>query len=79
MDVWLDTSYCLPNHPDRREQFARLIREAGPGRVLFGTDSPWAEQAGALDYTRAFLADYNFSVEEQAAILGENARKILFD
>ncbi len=79
MDVWLDTSYCLPNHPERRERFARLIREAGPGRVLFGTDSPWAGQAEALGYTRAFLADYGFSAEEQAAILGENARKILFD
>lgn len=77
MDVVLDTSYCLPNHPDQHSLFAQLIRLNGTGRVLFGTDSPWAHQGETLRTTRAFLNAYRFTLPEQQAILGGNAARIL--
>ena len=77
MDVYLDTSFCLPNERGEWDRFARIIRAAGCGRVLFGSDSPWADQAEALAAAREFLAAYGFSGEEQAAVLGGNAARIL--
>lgn len=77
MDVFLDTSYCFPNHPDQHDLFAALIRANGTDRVLFGTDSPWADQAETLRVTRDFFAAQHFTEEESAAILGGNASRIL--
>lgn len=77
MDVYLDTSFCLPNERGEWDRFARIIRTAGCGRVLFGTDSPWADQTEALAAAREFLAAYRFTGAEQAAILGGNAARIL--
>ena len=55
------------------EQFVRLVRAFGAERVLFGTDSPWGEQAESLRRLRALpLTD-----EELAAILGGNAQTLL--
>lgn len=78
MDVYLDTSFCLPNHPEEHERFARLIRAAGVDRVLFGTDSPWADQAESVEAAERFFCDYAFTSDEADAILGGNAEKILF-
>lgn len=77
MDVVLDTCYCLPNHPDQHGLFAELIRANGTDRVLFGTDSPWADQAETLRVTRDFLSAHHFTTSESAAILGGNAARIL--
>ena len=78
MDVWLDTSFCLPNHPEQHELFARLIRATGTGRVLFGTDSPWADQSQVVEAAETFFQTYGFTAEDAAAIMGGNAEKILF-
>lgn len=78
MDVWVDTSFCLPNHPEKHHLFAQLIRCAGVDRVLFGTDSPWADQQESVEATLEFLKTHRFSQEETAAIMGGNAEKILF-
>lgn len=77
MAVWIDTSFCIPNHPDQHALFARIIRAVGCGHVLFGTDSPWADQQETLMATQAFLEDQGFSAGERAAILGGNAAAIL--
>lgn len=77
LPVDIDTSFCLPNHPEAHDLFAEIIRTIGARRVLFGTDSPWAEQKQALDAAVAFLARYGFSAEEQADILGGNAERLL--
>ncbi len=77
MDVVLDTCYCLPNHPDQHDLFAALIRENGTDRVLFGTDSPWADQEQTLRITRDFLSSHRFTGAETAAIMGGNAARIL--
>lgn len=77
LPVYLDTSFCLPNERGEWERFCRILRGIGPERVLFGSDSPWADQAEALAAAREFLDTYGFSAPEQAAILGGNAARIL--
>ena len=86
-EVCLDTSFSLgkmtPNGDGHytpadlalmvEEQFVRIIRTFGSHRVLFGTDSPWADQKEALAAFRALP----LTPEEQEAILGGNAQKLL--
>jgi predicted TIM-barrel fold metal-dependent hydrolase len=75
--VYLDTSFSLDIHPEESERFARLIRQIGTDRVLFGTDSPWADQKTVLQLVRSFLSQHNFTQLECDAILGKNAARIL--
>lgn len=77
LDLYLDTSRAIPEHPDRWDLFAQLIRAVGPGRVLFGTDAPWTDQGEAVRRTREFLRRQGFTPAESAAILGGNAAAIL--
>jgi hypothetical protein len=61
------------NAPDDA-QLARLIRDIGPERVLFGTDFPWY----GLDETVEHVSRLPLlSREEKAAILGANAVRLL--
>lgn len=53
--------------------FMALVRKFGPHRVLFGTDSPWDDQAQAIARIRALP----LTPEEREAILGGNAVKLL--
>ncbi len=55
------------------DAFVRLVRLFGAQRVLFGTDSPWTDQAAELAHVRALPLTDN----ELAAILGRNAAAIL--
>lgn len=85
--VYLDTSFALgkmtsngdgyyrPGDLDLldEEQFVRMVRKFGPRRILFGTDSPWGDQAAGLAQLRALP----LAPEELRAILGENAQKLL--
>lgn len=85
--VCLDTAYTLgrmtpsgdgyygPADLNRMDetQFVRMVRKFGAQRVLFGTDSPWDSQAAALARLRALP----LTAGEQAAILGENAKRLL--
>ena len=50
-----------------------VIRAFGPERVLFGTDSPWGSLRAEIKKIRALP----LSAEEQAAILGGNAARLL--
>lgn len=69
--VWLDTSYTIGRIP------AGLLREIllghRPDRLLFGTDSPWAEQAGEIANIRAL----GLPAELTGLILGGTARRLL--
>ena len=86
--VYLETSFALgkmtPNGDGHyqtedelrmldEESFVRLIRAFGADHVLFGTDSPWADQAEAL---AAFLR-LPLTEGEQSLILHENAERLL--
>lgn len=86
-EVWLDTSFSLGAlTPDRYhsgtpyraynmadEDFVRLARKHGIERILFGSDSPWAEQRETL----AHFLTLGLTEEEKRKILGENARALL--
>lgn len=87
-DVYIDTSFSLgamtPSGDGHyrtaeelallsEERFVRLIRAFGAERVLFGTDSPWGDQANEL---RRFLS-LPLTDEEKRMILSENAERLL--
>lgn len=70
-DLYLDTSYSLADLGP--ERMASLIKAHGARRVLFGTDSPWTDQADEVAGIRALpLSDSDI-----AAVLGTNALRLL--
>ena len=85
--VFPDTSFSLGRltpagaHPWQEEDlrllsdsdFCDLVRAFGADHILFGTDSPWADPAEALDHIRRLP----LTAQEKAAICGENARRLL--
>ena len=86
--VFLDTSFSSPAF-DRAddgywseeeakmlssEEMTKIIRSFGAGRILFGTDSPWADQKKSVDHIRSLP----LTEEEKAKILGENALRLFF-
>lgn len=70
-DLYLDTAYSLTSLGPTR--MAELIRAHGAHKVLFGTDSPWTDQATEI---HAFQS-LHLSGEEIDAVLGGNARHLL--
>lgn len=70
-DIYFDTSFSLSRMT--QEQFMRIVKNHGYKRLLFGTDSPWSDQAEDL----ALISDLDLSDEEKSAILGENGAKLL--
>lgn len=54
------------------EQFCRIVEKHGAERILFGTDSPWYDQAQALkDFDETDLSE-----KDKNIILGENANRL---
>jgi len=72
-DLYLDTSYSLGHFPD--EDFIALVKQHGVQRILFGTDSPWADQKTDMDY----LQSLSFSEDELKDILGGNAERLMIE
>ncbi len=70
-NLWMETSFSMDFLPDA--EMVALIRGQGVGRVLFGTDSPWADQAEQL----AHLRRLDLTDAEQRAILQDNAQTLL--
>ena len=56
-----------------QEAFLRMVRAFGARRILFGTDSPWGDQAAEKERIKALP----LTEEEKTAILGGNARRLL--
>lgn len=85
--LWMDTAFTLGliepapgtgRTPEESmmmnsEEFLRLARKHGTDRILFATDSPWSSQPVYREYFRKM----NLAAEEEKAIMGENARKLL--
>ncbi|RJQ55955.1 MAG: amidohydrolase [Actinobacteria bacterium] len=71
-DVYFDTSYIFDDIG--LEQFRRIVANHPPGRVLFGTDSPWTDQSVEVGRLRGSGLDRD-TVDR---ILGENARRLLW-
>jgi len=70
-DVWMETSFTLGWMEP--VEAMDIIRRHGPDRCLFGTDSPWADQAEEIARLRALP----LTEAEKAAILGGNAERVL--
>ena len=69
--LYFDTSYSL--HMLGREQFLRIAAKHGYDRLLFATDSPWADQAEEVKR----LAAMPLPPGEMEAVLGGNAARLL--
>ena len=55
------------------EAFCQLVKAFGAGRIVFGTDCPWADQQSSLEQLRQLpLAE-----GDRQAILGGNAARLL--
>ncbi len=70
-DIYLDISYVFGKASD--EQIARIIRNHGPGHILFASDFPWQSPSEVL----AGLNRLGLSDEQRTMILGGNAARLL--
>lgn len=85
LPLYLDTSFSLGSYEppagvqvpaeERRmlgdAQFLRIVQKHGADRILFGSDSPWSDQAATLRQVNALLP-----ADAQAAVLGGNAARV---
>ncbi|HHV63149.1 MAG TPA: amidohydrolase [Firmicutes bacterium] len=69
--LYFDTSYSYPWLGASRMR--DLILAHGVHRILFGTDSPWADQSKAITE----IHDLGLAPEEERALLGGNAAALL--
>lgn len=69
--VYFDLAYTFGFISE--SQLLRIIQNHGADRILFATDSPWNDQAEDIHA----LQQLPLNQEEQAAILGENAARLL--
>lgn len=86
-NIWIDTSFSIGDmvpcgdgfyetHSASRlstEQFLAMKDAFGPEKLLFGTDSPWEDQAAEVARIRALPIPEH----EKTAILGGNAKALL--
>lgn len=70
-DVYMETSFSLPDLGPRRA--AEMIRRHGAGRVLFGSDWPWARQQDDA----ALLDALPLDPDELQAVRWKNAASLL--
>lgn len=70
-EIYFDTSYSIGHISD--EQAKRIIKLHGYNKILFATDSPWADQAEEIEKIKRL----ELGKKETEAILGENAKKLL--
>lgn len=70
-DVYLDTSYVFGHIPDA--MLREILGAHRSDRILFGSDSPWADQSESLLHVRALGLDDR----RETQILRLNAEKLL--
>ena len=70
-NVMLDLSFSLGEINEA--QLLRIIREHGADRILFATDSPWADP----DEYLAYMDKLDLTEEEKEAIICGNAKRLL--
>ncbi len=68
--VYMDTAVVLDRYPDKARQ---IILAHGAKKILFATDSPWADQKKYVDLIKSFGFDNN----TLDLIYSDNARKLL--
>ena len=70
-NVYFDTGVILNTMP--QEQFLRIVHMHGADRILFGTDSPWADQKKFVE----ILKEMPLEEEERNQIFAGTAVKLL--
>jgi len=70
-EVFLETSFTFGHMAC--SQIERIIRQHGPERVLFGTDSPWKDQRVEVQN----ILSLRLTDRETEMILGRNAEEVL--
>jgi hypothetical protein len=71
LDLFFDTAYGLGYlEPD---QFVRILHAHGVERCLFGTDSPWADQAAEI----AKIEELKLAPGDRHSVIEGNARRLL--
>lgn len=74
-NLYFDTSYNLPLLEP--ELAKAIFRRHGPERMLFGTDSPWADQGEAVEHFRDRFAPGFLSREDTRRVLWDNGAALL--
>jgi predicted TIM-barrel fold metal-dependent hydrolase len=69
--IYLDTSMGFEYYS--AEQFLRIVKNHGADKILFASDYPWSSAKSEIEHLKALP----LSNEEKAAILGENAKRLL--
>lgn len=69
--IYMDISFSLHMLP--REKAKDMLERHPPNYILFGSDSPWADQKSAIEQVKAL----DLSPERQQALLGDNATRLL--
>jgi len=69
--IYMDISYSVDFMP--REEVREMLLSHPRDRVLFGTDSPWADQAELIRFLRSLA----LGKESEEAILFRNANRLL--
>lgn len=76
-NIWLDTAFVMKKGNDApfltQEKFYQMAKAHGTDKILFGTDSPWSDQAESMGLIRSA----GFTPEEERNILGGNAALLL--
>ena len=70
-DAYIEVSLSIPDEPD--DLFTHIVRDHTPGRVMFGTDSPWSDQAVEIEKLKNALDDKALLED----ILWTNAARLL--
>jgi len=71
LPIYFETSTAPQNLP--RERFVRMCRNHGTGRILFGTDSPWFDQA----FDRRWVQESGLDDRELEMVFFKNAETAL--
>ncbi len=69
-DIYFDTAYVLDRYKDKCKE---IIEKHGADKILFATDSPWADQKKYVE----IIKSYGFSKGITEKILSGNAKKLL--
>ena len=75
-NLWLDTSFTLAYLP--AERFVKMARRHGVEKIVFGTDSPWADQGEEIKlHEESGLTEASsplFFYENAARLLGSDRK-----
>ncbi|MFW5985595.1 MAG: amidohydrolase family protein [Halanaerobiaceae bacterium] len=70
-DCYLDSSYSQKFMTDK--QFLRIIKNHGPEKIIFATDSPWADQKEEVER----ISSLGLDPETEKKIFADNAAQLL--